>query len=615
MRRGLAFAILLLAVLPGAASAEWRSLRTEHFQVMGDVSTGQLRDVAVRFEQFREVVTQILPAALRGGGPPVIVLVFPDYRANEPFMPRANGRTVPVAGMFVGGPDVNYITVSLESGEQAFPIVFHEYSHLILNRVFAHAPLWFKEGLAEYYSTFELANGNRTARIGRPIARHVLLLRERRMTLSQLFAIGHESKEYNTDGLPRSILYAQSWAVVHHAIHGEPRRRDALIGLVQRLASGAGVEDSLQATYKMPLEQLDGEVQGYVRRQIYQHSEYDFTTSIVAKVAGEAVRIEPADVEAVLGDFLAHQRRDAEAEARLTKALAARPNLPRAHAALGLMRWWQGKRAEALPHLEKAVAGGSTNETAYYAYGYALATDGTRDDARMLQAEAALERALELRPGYPAAQELLAYVYHQRKEYAKVRDLLAPVVKAAPSNHDAALLLAAGFLGLNDTSAARPLLGPILATATDDSVKKQARALLSQLAAIENGSQARSEANAIGIGIPSSVEPAAPQQPRQSGPILSLRPLQAGEQRTAGTFEAIECGEKGVTIVLATPSGPIRASVAEFSAITFVTFRSETGGSISCGAKPKLPALLTWRWNGTTMSAVAVEVVPDGYVP
>jgi tetratricopeptide (TPR) repeat protein len=386
------------------------------------------------------------------------------------------------------------------------------------------------------------------------------------------------------------------------------------MGFVQRLGGGAGVEDSLQATYKMLLEQLDGEVQGYVRRQIYQHSEYDFPTSIVAKVTGEAARIEPADVEAVLGDFLAHQRRDAEAEARLTKALAARPNLPRAHAALGLMRWWQGKRAEALPHLEKAVAGGSTNETAYYAYGYALATDGARDDARMIEAATALERALVLRPGYPAAQELLGYVYLQRKEYAKARDLLAPVVKAAPSNHDAALLLAAGFLGLNDAGAARPL-GPILATSTDDSAKRQARALLSQVAAIENGSQARAEAAAIGISLPSSVEPSAPQQPRESRPILSLRPLQAGEQRTAGTFEAIECGEKGVTIVLATTSGPMRASVAEFSAITFVTFRSETGGSISCGAKPNLPALLTWRSNGTAMVAVAVEVVPDGYAP
>src|SRR5262245_38012864 len=211
MRRAAAVAALLLAIFPRPASAEWRSLRSEHFQIIGDVSVGQLRDVALQFEQFRDVVTQLIPSALRHGGAPVVVIVFPDNKAHGPFMPRVNGRTLPVAGMFVGGQDVNYITLSLEAGHESFAVVFHEYSHLLLRGVFANAPLWFNEGLAEYYSTFEVVNGGRTARIGKPIARHVQLLRERRMPLSQLFSIGHNSKEYTTDGLPRSILYAQSW--------------------------------------------------------------------------------------------------------------------------------------------------------------------------------------------------------------------------------------------------------------------------------------------------------------------------------------------------------------------------------------------------------------------
>lgn len=122
MQQVVAFAVLLLATFPRPASAEWRSLRTEHFQIIGDVSQGQLRDVALQFEQFREVVTQLIPSALRGGSPPVVVIVFPDQRSHGPFMPRVNGRPLPVAGMFVGGQDVNCITVSLEAGhEQCLP--------------------------------------------------------------------------------------------------------------------------------------------------------------------------------------------------------------------------------------------------------------------------------------------------------------------------------------------------------------------------------------------------------------------------------------------------------------------------------------------------------------
>src|SRR5262245_35368760 len=216
VRRVLLLAASLLLAAPPGASAEWRALRTQHFHVIGDVSSDRLRDIALRFEQFREVVTQFLPAALRAGSAPVIVIVFPDSRSYRPFMPLANGRRVDVDGFFVDGADVNYITMNAEAGDGAFPVVFHEFSHFLLSSAFANAPLWFNEGLAEYFSTFEIAASGRQALIGKPIARHARLLRDRRLTLSQLFAIGQGSKEYTRDGLERELLYAQSWALVHH---------------------------------------------------------------------------------------------------------------------------------------------------------------------------------------------------------------------------------------------------------------------------------------------------------------------------------------------------------------------------------------------------------------
>jgi hypothetical protein len=173
VRPVLLFAASILLIAPVQAAAEWRALRTSHFHVIGDVSSGRLRDVALRFEQFREVVTQLLPVALRVGSAPVVVILFPDARSYRPFMPLANGRTVPVDGSFVDGADANYITMNVERGEQAFPVVFHEFSHLLLNNAFAHAPLWFNEGLAEYFSTFEVTNGGRRALLGKPIGRHV----------------------------------------------------------------------------------------------------------------------------------------------------------------------------------------------------------------------------------------------------------------------------------------------------------------------------------------------------------------------------------------------------------------------------------------------------------
>ena len=484
MRRVLLAAVILV-LIPFQAAAEWRDLRTNHFHVIGDVSAERLRDVALRFEQFREVVTQLLPAALRAGSAPVVVIVFPDERSYRPFMPVANGRTIPVAGYFVDGADVNYITLNVEAGEAAFPVVFHEYSHLLLNAAFAHAPLWFNEGLAEYFSTFAVTDGGRRALIGKPISRHVALLRDRRLKLSQLFTIGPGSKEYTQESLERELLYAQSWALVHYARHAEQRRFASLESLARRLADGESVDESVRATYAMTLDALDAELQAYVRKQIYMHVELNSADSVVMRIDAEAAIIDSAEVDGWLADLLAHLQRGPEAIPRLERALRARADLARALATLGVLRIRQGDRREGMALLERAVAAGPEIESVQFEYGWAVATERELDTPRAQRAQAALERALVLRPGYPSASQMLATVYGRTGEFAKMRDLLTPMVKAVPDNQEVALLLAAALLGLDDIPAARALVGPILARPRDDETRDRARMLLGQIATLQ----------------------------------------------------------------------------------------------------------------------------------
>ena len=485
MRRVLLFAASILLLAPWPAAAEWRALQTNHFHVIGDVSAGRLREVALRFEQFRDVVTQLLPAALRAGSAPVVVIVFPDARSYRPFMPVANGRTVPVDGFFVDGADTNYITMNVEAGEQAFPVVFHEFSHLLLSSAFARAPLWFNEGLAEYFSTFEVTADGRSALLGKPISRHVALLRERRLTLSQLFAIGPDSKEYTREGIERELLYAQSWALVHYARHAEQRPFASLESLARRLADGEAVNESVRATYAMDLEALDAEVQAYVRRQVYTHAELSSVDRVVMRVDSEAAIVDAADVDAWLADLLAHLQRGPEAIPRLERALQLRSDHPRALATLGMLRVRQGNRREGLSLLERAAAAGPDVESVQFEYGWALATEDAFDDTRAQQARAAFERALALRPGYPAAVQMLASVYGRTGDFSKMRDLLTPLVAATPDNQDAALQLAAALLGLGDFVAVRALVGPILARPRDNDTRERARTLLAEISKLQ----------------------------------------------------------------------------------------------------------------------------------
>ena len=475
----------LVLIAASHATAEWRAVRTDHFQVVGDVSAGRLREVALRFEQFREVVTQLLPAALRAGSAPVVVIVFPDARSYRPFMPVANGRTIPVDGFFVDGADTNYITINIEAGEQAFPAVFHEFSHLLLNSVFAHAPLWFNEGLAEYFSTFEVADDGRRVRLGKPLERHVELLRERRLKLSQLFAIGPGSKEYTRDGIERELLYAQSWALMHYARHAEQRRFASLELLARRLADGEDPDESVRATYAMDLATLDNEVQAYVRKQIYNYVEVTSAGSVIRQVDSQATPLGAADVDTWLADLLAHLQRGPEAIPLLDRALKARADQPRALATLGILRIRQGDRREGLSLLERADAAGRDIESVQFEYGWALATEEVFDAVRAQRARAAFERALALRPGYPAAIQMLASVYGRTGDYAKMRELLTPLVNATPDNQDAALQLAFALLNLGDITSARALIGPILARPRDNDMRERARTLLGQIAKLQ----------------------------------------------------------------------------------------------------------------------------------
>jgi tetratricopeptide (TPR) repeat protein len=147
-----------------------------------------------------------------------------------------------------------------------------------------------------------------------------------------------------------------------------------------------------------------------------------------------------------------------------------------------MLRVRQGDRREGLPLLERAAAAGPDIESVQFEYGWALATEEVFDAARAQLARAAFERALALRPGYPAAIQMLASVYGRTGDFAKMRDLLIPLVKVTPDNQEAALQLAAAFLGLGDIPAARALIGPILARPRDNETREHARTLLSQIA-------------------------------------------------------------------------------------------------------------------------------------
>ncbi|HEX6732302.1 MAG TPA: hypothetical protein VF074_19955, partial [Pyrinomonadaceae bacterium] len=154
----LALCLCLLAVVSQhntvAAKDTWVSVRTKNFFLIGNGGDKEVKRVGLKLEQFREVFTRLFPNIKFNTPVPTTVVVFKNDSSFGPFKARPNS-----AGYFQSGPDVNYIALTTDPNyEEPYSTIFHEYTHLLVNNTFSNAPLWFNEGLAEYYSTFQISD-------------------------------------------------------------------------------------------------------------------------------------------------------------------------------------------------------------------------------------------------------------------------------------------------------------------------------------------------------------------------------------------------------------------------------------------------------------------------
>ncbi len=621
-RLALAILCLLSAAAGTAHAADWVSLRTPHFLLIGDASARDIRNVALRFEQFREAVTTVFPVfADKTAGPPVVVFVFRNDKSYEPFLPQFNGKPVKVGGYFLNGRDVNYITMTANSRGQEFETVYHEFTHLLVHRVMPDLPQWFDEGLAEYFSTFELQGNN--AQFGVPILQHVALLRERQMPLAELFAVSHDSATYN-EGDRRSMFYAGSWALLHYAILGKTERLAQLERFSQFLSDGDPIPRAFEKAFGYSTAALDAELLKYVRQSSMRFHVATIEQKISRRVEAEVSSLSEPEAQAWLGDLLSHAGRLDEAAARLKQAVEGAPDLALAHASLGALLTRQGKNDMAMPHLQRAASLKSPNEFVHYYYGVALVerartNPSASDDLQ--QGIAALARAVELRPGFTDAQRMLGYAHLLSGDSEIAYGVLRRALNENQGDHDTALLMAQIDLRLGRVSEARRLLGPVVARATEPALKDQARSLLAQSTQIQMQQKLRAEAGltrAPDPARPGSTQERVESAPRVFKPVFR-KPL-PGEVRAYGLFTRVECTAAGIVLEVRIPGSTVRARTAAFADVDFISYQQKPSASISCGPRtPPEGVYLTWRptdaAGGDPKTAVAMELLPDGFVP
>jgi len=350
---------LLLASLALPASAlprerdKWLRVETGHFVFLSNAGEPSIRRLATKIERLHELLAQINPGAELGSERPIYLYAFEGNRSLTPYKPLYNGKPANIAGYFLARPEASYIVMLAEGGEEVERILFHEYMHYALGRVYATVPLWFNEGMAELYSTFQSNDWH--AEVGHPIGVHIETLRKHDLIpLARLFAVDPTSKDYNEERR-QGIFYAQSWALVHYLLRGNPARREQTFRFFKDVTNGKPGIQAFHDAFQTDEAQIERELHDYVRR-----NEFKYAMIPMKRPTELQVRIEPLPREETLtrlGELLLFQQdntRLAEAEKHFRAALEARPGYGPAQIGLCRIEEAAGRAAAALACFEKA---------------------------------------------------------------------------------------------------------------------------------------------------------------------------------------------------------------------------------------------------------------------
>ena len=640
-----AFLFLVLTAAPSAA--EWRRLDTPNFIVVGDVGGSTLRDIAFKFEGFRETLGRVLNPQVTATAVPTVVIVFPNERAFRPFMPKYEGKTVEVGGLFARNQDVNYIALSNSAGDEALRIVFHEYAHLVMSNVARNIPAWLGEGLAEYYSTYEVADGGKQAKLGLAVPSHIVELRSTTMLrLEQLLNVTHSSSLYN-EGSRRSVFYAQSWALTHMLLLGEPSRVPQLAQYLSKLGAGVPAMDAWNQVFDS--KAIEEALQRYVLHAGFYYRQYKFSEKLAALDA-KPQPLAALDAEAFLADFLLMQEREAEARERLAKALKAGGNSPWSSTAAALLDLSKKDHAAAEKRL---LAVDSTDWFAGYRAGTAFAeiVEERREAPKAEQVEAArrlLAAAPQAGRDLPNAAARLASIElaSESAPPAALRTAMERARLMAPGRLDYVFLHARILAEQDAFPEARATLGHMLLPAYPENVRNAARELMGYIVRLEKykadlaartgarsaspvtGDAARSRAPAAAASneaAPAAKEAARPDSPDAApagdtppavgsggGFRPDFRAVGAGEQRFEGVLDRIECVNGSVVLHVGTADGLVRVTAPRFQDVDFITYREDLTGRVTCGPVKGAPRVyVTWRADGDNKRVVAVEFLPS----
>lgn len=649
--RRLVFAALIVCAFAQVqvfAKDEWIRVQSQNFSLIGNASDKEVRRVATKLEQFREVFKRLFPKLQFTSPVPTTVIVFKSEKSFNPYKPvNSSGKATKwIAGYFQGSEDANYIVLSTEGEtQQTYTTIFHEYVHFLVNNSFGRSriPPWFNEGIAEYYDQFGIEEDQKVY-LGNLNENHLYSLANTKLIPFETFFNIDYYSLHQQGGHGANIFYAQSWAFVHYLFHGnEGARRGQLDVFLSGVLNGTAPKEAFQKAFQTDFATMEKELKKYVEQRSFKRMLVTMKDKLVFDNGMTSSPVGDPEAKATLGDLLFHSNRLAEAEAHLNESIAGDPNSVFASTSLGMVRMRQKRFPEAKALLEKALTAESKNHLVHYRYAYLLSRESMGennmfssfpDDATAKMRDS-LKKAIALNPSFPETYSLLAFISVVRNDQVDESiGYISKALKLSPGNEDYILHLAALYSRKEEFDKAQAMAEAVFKSSQEQDTRARAQSILNNIAsfrqyadAIKNGGRPAGSVGGSRVIVYDSEKPLTEEEiaklkerAQLEGINKALRKPKSGEKRILGILAKIECGRSGIiTYSIKTGAESIKLKSKDFQGLELMTFTPEFDGQIGCqGISKEMPAVLTFLPNDdpktkTAGDLVAIEIVPGDF--
>jgi Tfp pilus assembly protein PilF len=400
------------ALVPAVAAKDtWIEIRSPNFIVISNAGDKEARKMADQFEQFREVFHTTFPKLRVDLGKPLIIFAVKNEDSLKTLIPvywESKGHFHP-DGIYVAGEERHYVAVRTDvETENPYQIVYHEYTHAIMNLNFRGLPVWLNEGLAEFYGNSVIRD--KDVEIGKVATYHLQTLQRERLIPIDALLMADQSSPYYNEANHATVFYAESWAIVHYLMLDPDARKRQLLGTFMAAWDASG--DQLAAAEKTfgDLRKFASAMEAYARQRSFYIAKV--ATTIHGDPKSFSIRaLSDAELEAQRALFYAHTQRPKEAEAAIEAALRADPNLALAHEAKGFLEYSQQQFRQAESEFARAIELQTTDYFPYYFRAEAKLRNGVPSEKESPVVSAFLEKAIEMNPQFAPAYAALASVY------------------------------------------------------------------------------------------------------------------------------------------------------------------------------------------------------------